>query len=211
MARFIGVIVLVAISISTHGALPQRPPDNDMPRLLSQTPVTLPPGDSAQTDNPPPCYVRRMNDGVGLVADEAVGDFAQAYPDVAVFPPIVGSIAYTLVAQADNSLAQLGREVAPALVPYRYASCVVIAIPLTGIRITELWVSMFEMSAFEQGQAQPSTGHCTHWDSYSGWFKCEDVGSAAFTAVHTSQFLVVTLKNWSDDRTRGALVSVFGY
>jgi hypothetical protein len=212
MARFIGVIVLVAISIPFNGALAQPPPGNDTPRLLSQTPVKLPPGDSAQTDNPPPpCYVRRMNDGVGIVADEAAGGFAQPYPDVAVFPPIVGSIAYTLVAQSDNSLAQLGGDIAPALVPYRYASCAVIVIPLNGIRITELWVSMFEVSAFEQGQAEPSTGHCTHWDSYSGWFKCEDVGSAAFTAVHTSQFLVVTLKNWSDDRTRGALVTVFGY
>jgi hypothetical protein len=210
MGRFIGVIVLVAISISMHGACAQAPPGDDTPRLLSQTPVTLPPGDSARVDNAPPCYVGRMNDGVGLVADEAVGGFGQAYPDVAVFPPIVGSLAYTLMAQShDRSLEHVG-DVEP-LGPYRYASCAVIAIPLHGIRITEVWVSMFEMSKFEQGQAEPSTGHCTHWDSYSGWFNCEDVGSAAFTAVHTSQYLVVTLKNWSDDRTRGALVSVFGY
>ena len=210
MGRFISVIVLAAISISMHGALGQPPLGNDTPRLLSQTPVTLPPGDSARVDNPPPCYIRRMNDGAGLVSDEVAGGFAQTYPDVAVFPPIVGSLAYTLIQSHDRSLEHVG-DIADPLVPYRYASCAVIAIPLHGIRITEIWVSMFEKSAFEQGQAEPATGHCTHWDSYSGWFKCEDVGSAAFTAVHTSQFLVVTLKNWSDDRTRGALVSVFGY
>ena len=210
MGRFISVIVLVAISISIPGALAQQPPDDEMPGLLSQTPVTLPPGVDAQTDNPL-CSVRRMNDGVGLVADEATSGFAKTYPGVAVSAPIVGSLAYTLVAQSQDWSGQPGDDIATARAPGGYASCVVIAIPLNGIRITELWVSMFEESAFEHGQAQPSAGHCTQWDSYSGWFKCEGIGSAAFTSVHTPQFLVVTLKNWSGKRTRGALVSVFGY
>jgi hypothetical protein len=210
MARFIGVIVVVAISISMHGAVAQPPPGDYMPGLLSQTPVTLPPGDYAQTDNPP-CYVRRMDDAVGLVAGEAARGFAKAYPEVAVFAPIVGSLAYTIVAQSHDWLQQQGGDIAKALAPDRYASCAVIAIPLYGTRITELWVSMFEVSVFEQGQAQSSAGHCTQWEPNSGWFKCEGVGYAAFTAVHTPQFLIVTLKNWSGDRTRDALVSVFGY
>jgi hypothetical protein len=102
---------------------------------------------------------------MNFAEDRTLGGFAEAYPDVAVFPPIGDSIAYTRVAQShDRSLQRLG-EIAEALVPYSHASRVVIAIPLNGIRITELWVSMFEASEFEQGQAQPSTVHCTHWDS----------------------------------------------
>jgi hypothetical protein len=166
--------------------------------FASQT-VTLGPSDYVHVDNPP-CHAERQDNVAELAGALAAGAFESTYPELKLASPLVGGAATQIVVQSEDWIRQQGGDIGKFLVPDRYATCATVAADLpANCPMVNLSVSMAE-SGGDFGACDlgwPGGGACRiGWSAYTWEVKSGSAGS----------FAAITLKNWSNDRTRRANV-----